>query len=88
MVVYIIENYSSSGETSGIARYNNLLFYGLKASGIPFKFVTACYKPQILSDSELIISKEKISNFLFWIKLSLFAFFIRRKSVFNSLIYS
>jgi len=81
MVVYVIENYSSSGETSGIARYNNLLFNALKASGIPFKFVTACYKPQILFDSEVIfISKEKISNLTFWIKLFFFAFTIRKKS--------
>ncbi|MCA1919218.1 MAG: glycosyltransferase family 4 protein [Flavobacterium piscis] len=58
------------------------MFYALKASGIPFKFVTACYKPQILSDSEVIfISKEKISNLTFWIKLFFFSFTIRKKKV-------
>lgn len=78
MIIYIIENYSSSGETSGIARYNNYLFYCIKNSGFSVRFITSFYKPEILNDQEVyFLSKNKISNLKFWLKLFVFAFKIK-----------
>jgi len=74
MTIYIIENYSSTGEVSGISRYNNTLFKILNTNDIEYKFVSSYFKPETVSERNFIsISNKKISNIRFFLKLFVFS---------------